>query len=548
MVRERIHQVVKETTRNSPLELIDTSTGIIYGRDERKTMFESSPMCKELISSMTTHINLSRIRCVVRKYFEYVVLSHKWEDNEPLFQDVVQVTVYDLGDSKLQTYCGIAQQLGFQWAWSDTVCINQSDKPALQESLIAMFKWYQGAALMVVFLRGVNSSSLAGALAESIWNTRGWTLQEYIAARKIHFYTEDWTLYRNLPLSNHKECSEVISEMEQATGISAERLKALRPGLSNIREKLRLASTRTTTKVEDAAYSLIGIFEAASLIANYGEGETSLGRLLANVLTRSGDVGILAWTGESSEFNSCLPSRVTVYNGPATSHVPAPIPDAEMERLITALEALSFNLGLALRLYDRLNDLSTPRFAESRMTLSCIAFRLPTFTAYRHAYSVNTVPFGMLEVRTKDNLSRWRSLYLVHPWLDALLDHEDAEDHEMPLPSHPDDEGVLEDESDNDNEGDEDDEDGDASLFPEPKSPLHVVPAHMAPVDKETAARRLAVRLRRPFGALLLAPKVEDRRVVGYQRVAADVLISVRFGEDVSLTDILDNVRTLDVL
>ena len=292
MVRERIHQVVKETTRNSPLELIDTSTGIIYGRDERKTMFESSPMCKELISSMTTHINLSRIRCVVRKYFEYVVLSHKWEDNEPLFQDVVQVTVYDLGDSKLQTYCGIAQQLGFQWAWSDTVCINQSDKPALQESLIAMFKWYQGAALMVVFLRGVNSSSLAGALAESIWNTRGWTLQEYIAARKIHFYTEDWTLYRNLPLSNHKECSEVISEMEQATGISAERLKALRPGLSNIREKLRLASTRTTTKVEDAAYSLIGIFEAASLIANYGEGETSLGRLLANVLTRSGDVGL----------------------------------------------------------------------------------------------------------------------------------------------------------------------------------------------------------------------------------------------------------------
>ena len=126
---------------------------------------------------------------------------------------------------------------------------------------------------MIVFLRGVSSSSPAGALAESVWNKRGWTLQEYIAAKEVHFYTEDWTPYRNLPLSNHKECLEVISEMERITGISAEQLKALRPGLSNIREKLRLASTRTTTKVEDAAYSLIGIFEAASLIANYGEGD-----------------------------------------------------------------------------------------------------------------------------------------------------------------------------------------------------------------------------------------------------------------------------------
>ena len=238
---------------------------------------------------MTTRTSLSWIRRVARKYFQYIVLSHKWEDNEPLFQEVVQIMVYDLGDSpthdKLRTYCKIAQQAGFRWAWSDTVCIDQSEKAVLQESLVAMFKWYQGAALMIIFLHGVSSSSPAGALTESVWNTRGWTLQEYIAAKKIHFYTEDWTPYRDLPLSNHKELSEVISEMERATGISTEQLKALCPGLSNIREKLRLASTRTTTKVEDAAYSLIGIFEAASLLANYREGETSLGRLLANVLT-----------------------------------------------------------------------------------------------------------------------------------------------------------------------------------------------------------------------------------------------------------------------
>ena len=504
---------------------------------------------------MTTHISLSRIRHAVQQYFQYVVLSHKWEDNEPLFQ--IQIVVYNLGNSpthdKLQTYCKIAQKAGFHWAWSDTVCINKLDNFVLQESLVAMFKWYQGAALMIVFLRGVSSSSPPGALAGSIWNTRGWTLQEYIAAKKIHFYTEDWTPYRDLPLSNHKESLEVITEMEQATGVSAQQLMSLRPGLSNIREKLRLASTRSTTRVEDAAYSLLGIFEAVGIPAIYGEGEVSLGRLLANIVTRSGDVNVLAWTGECSHFNSCLPAHIDVFNGPATSHIPSPIPDEEMDHLVTAFHSLSFDLDVALRLYDRLNnnDLSTPRFAESRMTLPCIAFRLPAFAAQRRGYRVNTAPFGMLEVRTRQNLSRWKSLYLVHPWLDALLDHEDAEDDGMPLPSpYSDDDEISDDGNDgeDEDEGETDDEDGDASLSSAPESPSLAVPAYMAPVDRETAARRLAVRLRQPFGALLLAPKVEDRRIVGYQRVAADVLISVRFGENVSLTDILDNVRTLDVL
>ena len=160
---------------------------------------------------------------------------------------------------------------------------------------------------------------------------------------------------------------------------------------------------------------------------------------------------------------------------------------------------------------------------------------------------VNTAPFGMLEVRTRDNLSQWRTLYVVHPWLDALLGHEDAEDDEMPLPSSYLDDDEIEDDEDEDDEG-ETDEDNDASFLSEPESSSHAVPAHMAPADRETGARRLAVHLRQPFGALLLAPKVEARRIVGYQRVAADALISVWFGKDVSLADILNNVRTLNVL
>jgi hypothetical protein len=376
--RAEIHKHVQRITNQSPRVLIDIATGRLRDRAERASAFEALPIFNELVSSMTTHIDYVRIKHEVRQYFRYVMLSHKWEENEPLFQQVLHIAVYDLDQSpthdKLQTFCKIVREAGFNWAWSDTCCINKSDHSILQEALVAMFKWYQGSALMIVYLRGVCSSSQRGALVRSIWNTRGWTLQEYVASKIIHFYTEDWTLYLDLRLPNHKESPEVILEMEEATGVSAQQLMALRPGLSSIREKLRLASTRKTTLVEDTAYSLLGIFLVTGISPLYGQGERSLGHLLAHVLTGSGDVSILAWTGESGRFNSCLPADITVFNGPTTSHLPAPIPDAEMESITTALHSSSFDLDIALRLYNCLDGLSVPWFASNRMKLPCIAF------------------------------------------------------------------------------------------------------------------------------------------------------------------------------
>ncbi|KAF8130682.1 hypothetical protein EV363DRAFT_1167250, partial [Boletus edulis] len=135
---------------------------------------------------------------------------------------------------------------------SDTCYIDKSDHFVLQEALVAIFKWCQGSSMVIVFLRGVYPSSPRGALAGSIWNTRAWTLQEYIAAKVIRFYTEGITR----------------SHLGDGAG-HWEQLMALHPDLSSIREKLRLASTRRTTWVEDAAYSLLGIFSAIGIPAIY---------------------------------------------------------------------------------------------------------------------------------------------------------------------------------------------------------------------------------------------------------------------------------------
>ena len=540
--------------------LIDTTTGRLRNKAQRESAFETLPIFKQLISSMTTRIDCARIKQEVQQYFQYVMLSHKWENNEPLFEHVIHVTVHDLDPSpthdKLQMFCKIVHEAGFNWAWSDTCCIETGKHDVHQESLVSMFKWYRGSALVIVFLRGVSSSSQFGALAQSIWNTRGWTLQEYIAAKVIHFYTEDWNPYLNLELTNHKELSEVILEMEQATGVSSEQLAALRPGLTSIREKLRLPSTRRTERIEDGAYSLLGIFSVSGMHAIYGEGEAALGRLLSHVLAASGDLSILAWTGESGSFNSCLPAHISVFNGPATSHLPAPMADAEMERAVSASYTSSFDLDVAFSLYDLLRKLPPPEFSASRMKLPCIAFELPPLSAHRsrsgRLYRADTVAFGRLEIKTRQDLSRMKSLYLVHPWLDSLLEHEHtssnafAEDDVAPPPSvYTDDEEISDDESD-DGFDDEVEESSSEESIPEP--PSQPAPALTVPVDKETRARRLAVHLRQPFGALVLALASTSRRTPDYRRVAADCLITVQFQENVSLGDILDNVRTLDVL
>jgi len=497
---------------------------------------------------MVTRIDYVRIKREVRWYFRYVMLSHKWEKNEPLFHQVVHIAVYDLDKSpthdKLQTFCKIVRDAGFDWAWSDTCCIDKSNYFVLQEALVAMFRWYQGSAMVIVFLRGVRSSSQRGALARSIWNTRSWTLQEYIFSKIIHFYTEDWTLYLDLALPNHKESPEVISEMEHATGMPGPQLMALRPGMSSIREKLRLASTRQTTLVEDVAHSLIGIFSVAGIPAMYGEGNGSLGRLLANVLTASGDASILAWTGESGSFNSCLPAYITVFNGPAMSHLPQPIPDNEMERIVAGSHPSSFDLDMALKLYDRLNELSSPWFVASQMKLPCIAYELSLLSRYPtcsgYVYRADTVAFGIVKIGTKDDLSRMDSLYLVHPWLDILLEREDksggivGEDVLPPSSPDTDDEEVY--------------SNDEAEYLPESESPSHPAHVRMIPMDKETRARLLVAHLRQPFGALLVALASTGGHTADYKRVAADSMITVQFQEHFSLADILDNVRTLDVL
>ena len=184
-----IRRAVQDAIRESPRVLINTISGRLLDKSEQAASFKSLPVFNKLISSMTRHIDHARIEHDVTQYYCYAMFSHKWEDNESLFEKVMRTVVYDLEESlthdKLQMFCKIVRDAGLHWGWSDTCCINKGDHFVLQEALVAMFKWYQGSVVTMVLLRGVRSPSRRGDLVRSIWNTRTWTFQEYHASKVV---------------------------------------------------------------------------------------------------------------------------------------------------------------------------------------------------------------------------------------------------------------------------------------------------------------------------------------------------------------------------
>ena len=491
-----------------PRVLIDTITGRLYDKQQQAEAFETLPIYSELVPSVVTQPDYARIWEAVKEFYRYVMLSHRWEDGEPLLQDVQNISVYDLKESpantKLQKFCGLVRALGFRWAWTDNSCVDKSNNVVLQESLVAMFTWYRGSSLTIVYLLGVSSKfQRPGDLWQSIWNTRAWTYQEYVAAEVILFYTEDWVPYLGLNVPNHKQSSDIIAEMQRATGVSAQEMAMLRPGLDRVREKLYLASRRETTLVEDMAYSLFGIFNVAIPVI-YGEGNRAVGRLLEHILTGSGDVTILAWTGCRGDYNSCLPMDLTVYSSSSPPHVPRPIEKIALERIVMGLRSSLTDLPLITALHNRLRDLPSPVLAASRLRLPGIVFPLtePVLAAEPdsatnqtklYVYRATTSMLGDVEIKTADDLTEKEGLCLVHPWIRPLLDQEYS--------------------------------------------------SGAAQLDKATQGFRFVARLRQPFGALLF----ESLSRVEYRRVAADSLITARIRGEVPLTDLMDGIRTIEV-
>ncbi|EWG37410.1 hypothetical protein FVEG_14765 [Fusarium verticillioides 7600] len=234
----------------------------------------------------------------------YAILSHVWGEDEVTFQDVAsgdpEEALHLERYSKLRESCRMARSLKLDYLWIDTCCIDKSSSAELSEAINSMFRWYAESTICIAFLEDVPSSESEEewrkTFLNSRWFTRGWTLQELIAPGKVIFYGRDWQR-----LGSRAELKE---DIKSATGINYELLdtthhmaeiRQSQLGEFSVAQKMFWAAGRETTRPEDIAYCLLGIFDI-NMPLLYGEGQVkAFKRLQEEILKSTDDESIFAW-------------------------------------------------------------------------------------------------------------------------------------------------------------------------------------------------------------------------------------------------------------
>ena len=220
----------------------------------------------------------------------YAILSHTWGSEEVLFQDLTDGTGESkLGYEKIRFCADQAWRDGLQFCWVDTCCIDKPNNTELQEAINSMFRWYQDAAKCYVYLADVSTptgdaadkSSWEAAFRKSRWFTRGWTLQELIAPVSVEFFSKEGVRLGTRHSLEH--------DIYRITGLPLTILRGNPLSGFSIPERLAWIEKRETTRKEDKAYSLLGLFSIHMPLI-YGEGETNAFRRLRKKIGGVGKV------------------------------------------------------------------------------------------------------------------------------------------------------------------------------------------------------------------------------------------------------------------
>ena len=224
----------------------------------------------------------------------FAILSHTWGDSEHelSLQDMVDISPHKhkTGFQKLRSFCQHAQQAGYKFAWAGTVCIDKTSSAELSEAINSMYRWYSISAVCYVFLEDLSSKTLPisyDELQKCRWFTRGWTLQELLAPKHVVFFDKNWDMIGT------KE--DLAVEIARITGIDYGTLAGHSVKRNSIARRMSWASQRKTSRPEDVAYCLLGIF-GINMPMLYGEGERAFIRLQEEILRSSNDQSIFAWS------------------------------------------------------------------------------------------------------------------------------------------------------------------------------------------------------------------------------------------------------------
>ncbi|KAL8774803.1 MAG: hypothetical protein Q9209_000742 [Squamulea sp. 1 TL-2023] len=230
----------------------------------------------------------------------YLILSHRWGEKEVSYQQMhKERAVEGPGLTKVLNFCGLALEKRYTWVWIDTCCIDKKSSAELSEAINSMFKWYQSAEECIVYLSDVALGRLGkieeieASFSASVWFTRGWTLQELLAPKRLTFYDSNWKEIGDTDLlSRMISVITGIDEQFIARGASP----PVPVGTASVAARMSWVAKRKTSRSEDIAYCLLGIFDV-NMPLLYGEGaEKAFIRLQTEIINISDDETIFAWT------------------------------------------------------------------------------------------------------------------------------------------------------------------------------------------------------------------------------------------------------------
>lgn len=237
----------------------------------------------------------------------YAILSHRW-GKEVNYSEMVKLLKMNEEDRnelrqrdgyrKICDSCERAAKDGFQWLWADTCCIDKRSSAELSEAINSMYRWYENSTKCYVYLHDVDGLFPSEPDDKSFpkfngwpeWFSRGWTLQELIAPKDVEFYNKGW-----VPIGTKRQHTEVLSMITRVPrNVLIYGLSSHRPCVAQI---MSWAADRTTTRVEDRAYSLLGLFDVHMPML-YGEGKGAFQRLQLEIIRILNDHSIFAWDPE----------------------------------------------------------------------------------------------------------------------------------------------------------------------------------------------------------------------------------------------------------
>ena len=236
---------------------------------------------------------------------KYAILSHRWIGQEVECDEILELAKMNVwmrekirrceGYRKILDSCKQARKDGYEWLWVDTRCIDKRSSAELSEAINSMYRWYEYAQVCYAYLHDVLDSSFPVARNDKKyangwpeWFSRGWTLQEMIAPSNLQFFNKTWQV-----IGDKRTLARTLKKI---TGVPQH---ILRDGLYGdrpcIAQIMSWAANRTTTRVEDRAYSLMGLL-GVNMPMLYGEGKKAFHRLQLEIIHTSNDQSIFAWS------------------------------------------------------------------------------------------------------------------------------------------------------------------------------------------------------------------------------------------------------------